>query len=268
MEKNILINNKPLVSVLIGSFNREKLIPRCLDSILNQTYENIEIIVVDDASSDNTISVLENYVNNYPNQIQFIRNETNKGIAYNSNLAFSLSLGEYIALIGDDDYWVDRDKIKKQVNIFNISTKKLGVIGTWWVEKSQDIEVKKQPEEPENWKSRLLSGGGVICGSTPLIARKVWLDVGGFDEKMKKGTDSELFRRIIIKGYKAFLLKEFTTIVDVGHNSKRMTDIEGRKALSISLKMNLYLFYKYKYEFIRYPKALLIRIFKLVKKII
>ena len=243
------------VSVLIGTYNRANLLSRCLDSVFSQTHENIEAVVINDASTDDTEKVLESYKNKYGDKLKYINNPVNKGIAYNSNLAFKNSDGDYLALLGDDDYWTDEQKIEKQLKIFEDSDEKLGVIGTWWIEKDKESEIKKTPEEPKNWKSRLLAGGGVICGSTPLIPRRVWIDVGGFDEKMPRGTDSELFRRIIINGYKGYLIRDITTVIDISHDGPRMTTEKSKDKRKKLIKANIYLTKKYFLQYINHPKA-------------
>lgn len=210
------------VSVLIGTYNRSKLIPRTFDSILNQSYKNIEIIVVDDCSTDNTKDVLNEYAMRYPKQFKYILNEKNMGISYNCNRAYEIAEGNYLALIGDDDFWTDKDKIKKQIDILE-SDKNIGVVGTWWQEDDTQNTTYKKPLEPNNWEERMLSGGGVICGSTPLIRKEAWEKAGGFDEKQKRGTDSDLFRRIILSGFKGKILYENTTSVDTNLNRNRMT---------------------------------------------
>ena len=257
-----IIENK--ISILIGTFNRSKLLIRCIDSIFNQTYKNIEVIVINDASVDNTEEVLKDLKNTYQDQLKYITNKENRGIAYNSNLAFKHSSGEYIALIGDDDYWIDKDKLKKQLKVFK-GNEDIGIVGSWWIEKSDNKEIKKSPQEPNNWKGKLLAGGGVICGSTPLILRKVWVDIGGFDENMKRGTDSELFRRIVLNEYKAKILPEFTTVVDISHNYNRMTPVQNIAAIKISLDANTYLLKKFKYEYLNQPMALFARISSILK---
>jgi glycosyltransferase involved in cell wall biosynthesis len=222
MEKSIKIKSAPLVSVIIGAYNREKLIRRCLESVFNQSYVNIEVIVIDDCSSDDTPKVLTEYKLKYPEQFKFSINEQNMGISYNCNKAYILARGQYIALIGDDDFWTDRDKIKKQVNVLKNDTN-IGISGTWWQEFDAQKSTYNTPSDPKDWRKEMLSGGGIICGSTPLIKKEAWVAAGGFDEKQKRGTDSDLFRRIILSGYKGNILHEITTSVDVSVNRKRMT---------------------------------------------
>lgn len=257
--------NNIKVSVLIGTYNRANLLTRCLDSIFDQTYKNLEVIVINDASTDNTIDILENYKEKYGDNFIYINNKENKGIAFNSNLAYSHSTGEYLALIGDDDYWCDKNKLEKQLKLFYNPNENVGVVGTWWIEKNKENEIKRTPEEPKNWKKRLLSGGGIICGSSALIAKKAWEKAGGFDERMPRGTDSDLFRNIIINGFEGRILKNYTTIVDVGHSINRMTPKKSSAALKRENDAIKLLLNKYSKEFKKYKRIKYKRYFTIIK---
>ena len=103
----------PLVSIAVCTYNGEKYLREQLDSLVFQTYKNLEIIVVDDCSSDQTISILEKYENNYAS-LHYVINEKNLGYAKNFEKAISLCKGEYIALSDQDDIWAV-DKIEKQI---------------------------------------------------------------------------------------------------------------------------------------------------------
>lgn len=106
--------NNIKVSIIIPVYNCEKYISRCIDSILNQTYKNIEIIAINDGSKDNTKEILNNYAKKYPNIIKHIEQE-NKGIAKTRNYGIKIATGDYITFIDNDDY-LDRDYIEKYVN--------------------------------------------------------------------------------------------------------------------------------------------------------
>lgn len=106
--------NNIKVSIIIPVYNCEKYISRCIDSILNQTYKNIEIIAINDGSKDNTKEILNNYAKKYPNIIKHIEQE-NKGIAKTRNYGIKIATGDYIAFIDNDDY-LDKDYIEKYVN--------------------------------------------------------------------------------------------------------------------------------------------------------
>ena len=91
---------KPLVSVIMPAYNGEKYIREAIESVLNQTYERFEFIIVEDASSDRTLSIIREFKDE---RIMLFQNSENKGIAYSTNLGIDNSNGKYIALLDDDD---------------------------------------------------------------------------------------------------------------------------------------------------------------------
>jgi len=104
------------VSILIPTFNRANYLKMAIDSAINQTYPNIEIVVLDDGSTDHTINVSKAYSD--VKNIMFIRNEHNIGFIKNWNKAVSLSSGEYIKIMGDDDI-LENNCISEQAKILN-----------------------------------------------------------------------------------------------------------------------------------------------------
>ena len=258
-------NKEPLVSVLIGTYNREQLIHRCLKSIFSQNYNNIEVIVVDDMSTDYTVEVLKEYKVKYPDRFKYVVNNTNKGIAYNSNLAYSLSSGQYLALIGDDDEWSDADKIKKQIEIFQKDTS-IGLVSTWWLDVIEDKIVKKHTTHiAKDPIPQILIGNGVYCGSTALISKKAWNQINGFDENVPRGTDSDLFRRIILEGFKTYIIEDFTTKVYIdGHI--RMTPVNSILSIKKDILSSEICLKKFAIRFVEYKDARKQRKKSLVKK--
>jgi len=104
--------NTPLVSICIGTYNRENYVRECLDSALGQTYPRTEIVVVDDASTDRTVEILREY----GDRITLILRDTNSGICpITRNQAIQASTGTYIALLDSDDAWYP-EKIERQVD--------------------------------------------------------------------------------------------------------------------------------------------------------
>ena len=108
-----MLNSK--VSVIIPIYNVEKYINQCLDSVINQTLKEIEIICVEDCSTDNSLSILEEYAK-LDSRIKIIKNESNKGLSTNRNIAMAEARGEYIAFIDSDDY-VDLSTYEKAYNL-------------------------------------------------------------------------------------------------------------------------------------------------------
>lgn len=100
------------VSVIVPVYNTEKYLRRCLDSLVNQTLDDIEIIIIDDKSPDNSALIIYEYKKKYDNKIKVIHNKTNKGIGYNRNIGIKKSSGKYIMFIDSDDY-LDRSACEK-----------------------------------------------------------------------------------------------------------------------------------------------------------
>ena len=92
------------VSIIVPIYNSEKHLRDCLDSLVNQSLKDIEIIVVDDASTDKSFEIIMEYENKYPNMIKVFKNDQNKGQGASRNIGMSLSSGEYIGFLDSDDY--------------------------------------------------------------------------------------------------------------------------------------------------------------------
>jgi teichuronic acid biosynthesis glycosyltransferase TuaG len=101
------------VSVVIPCFNCEKFIGKCLNSVLNQTHRDLEIIIIDDYSSDNTYSFLVDFAKK-DSRIVLLKNSLNMGVSYSRNLGISNAKGDYLCFLDSDDVW-DINKIEKQL---------------------------------------------------------------------------------------------------------------------------------------------------------
>ena len=107
----------PLVSVIVPCYNHEKYVKETIESIVNQTYKNIELIVIDDGSKDNSVKIIQELADKY--NFTFIHRH-NKGLSNTLNEGISLSIGEYICFCASDDFYTI-DKIEKQVNFMEIN---------------------------------------------------------------------------------------------------------------------------------------------------
>ena len=104
-----------LVSVIITNYNYSNYLTSCIESVINQTYKNIEIIIIDDCSTDDSVKIISSFATKY-NIILTHYNLQNKGVIYSRNLGIEISNGDYICFLDADDYW-DLTKIEKQVNV-------------------------------------------------------------------------------------------------------------------------------------------------------
>jgi len=123
------IDKLPLVSVAIIAYNLEKYIVDCLESVLSQkTNFKVEIVIGEDCSKDNTLQILLNYQERFPNIIRVLIREKNLGLTPNSVDTQNNCKGKYIALLDGDDYWTDGNKLQKQIDF--LASK--GIITVLW----------------------------------------------------------------------------------------------------------------------------------------
>ena len=125
------INNSPLVSILIFSYNHDKYIKECLDSILEQNYENIELIIIDDFSQDNTWSIIQSYKEKSKKRfkrINFLKKNSNMGVIDSINTGVKMALGEFIFMCASDDKLSSESTIIKLVNTIKKLPEEYGVL--------------------------------------------------------------------------------------------------------------------------------------------
>lgn len=94
---------KTYISVIVPVYNREHLLVRCLDTLIYQTLENIEILVIDDYSTDNSLKVALKYQERFPEKVKVLRN-TKKGVSFAKNMGIEHATGEFITFVDSDDY--------------------------------------------------------------------------------------------------------------------------------------------------------------------
>ncbi len=188
-------STKDLVSAIITTHNRCVLLQRAIESVFAQTYDNIECIVVDDASSDDTSKICEQYNLNYI----FIPKEESKGGNYARNLGIKASKGKYCAFLDDDDYWLP-EKIQKQVSLIEEMDCELVYCGRRLeiINKNGSISYKdilpSKNHCGDMHKQILLT----ICTTTTniLTKRDALFEVGLFDENLKFWQEYELTIRL------------------------------------------------------------------------
>lgn len=200
-ETDLHMKMDPKVSVIIPLFNARQYVRGAIDSVLSQTYRNIEIIVVDDGSTDNPEIVLEKY----SDRIKFIRLEENKGPSIARNIGIRTSTGEYLVFLDADDY-VSTEKIEMEIEVLEKHPE------TGWVYESsltfdEDGRVFRelpqkflQPnEDPPQGKifHRLILRNLMVVNAV-MIKRGV-LDVGTFDESLRGFEDWDLWLRVSAK---------------------------------------------------------------------
>ena len=246
------------ISINITTYNRAHLLPRCIESVIFQSYKNIEIIIVDDCSDDNTQKVVSE-LQKRDKRIKYFRHEKNRGNAEARNTAMKNSLGEYIAFLDDDDEWIDKNKLEKQLKI--IEKNKADIVCSSVRLYSNKKKFKEKIiQKPKNLKKWMLKRNGIIYSPTILIKKEIMDKVGGFDKNLERGVDSDFYRNCILNfGYKIYFLKDITTAI-YEYGNDRMTPQKNYNSIMKNIKANKYIIKKYFKWFLIYPGCLIYRI--------
>lgn len=209
-------SQSPVVSVIIPAYNAELYIRQTLESVLSQTYQNIEILVVDDGSQDGTAEIAESFVQR-DSRVHLLK-QANAGVAAARNLAIAHSQGEYIAPIDADDIWYPQ-KLEKQVQCMLQSGPEVGLVYTWSTHIDEaGLIIGKSKLEWANIPEGLIYPILIYCNfldnaSNPLIRRSCIDQVGGFNPELRAQNaqgceDWDLYLRIA-DGYEFRAIPEF-----------------------------------------------------------
>lgn len=196
----------PLVSIAAINYNNAKYVIETLDSIYNQTYPNIELIIVDDCSTDNSVAVIEDWLTNYKRPYKFIKHEINKGVCAACNSGLKNARGKYIESIATDDAMLP-EKTSKQVAILEETDSKVGAVysDTYLMDINSDpLEGRFIARHREFttipsgniYKELLL--GNYIPAMSFMFKASVFEDVGLYDENLIY-EDYDMWLRIAAK---------------------------------------------------------------------
>jgi glycosyltransferase involved in cell wall biosynthesis len=199
---------EPLISVIIPTYNRANTISRALNSVLHQTYSNIEIIIIDDGSSDNTEEILNNFKDNRI----IIKKSMNRGAPAARNMGIRIAKGDFIAFLDSDDEWM-LNKLEKQYNLISNSDTGFVYTGYHIIKPDGEIRLSRLPGKKGNIFTDLIISNCVGSTSLLFVKKQHLIDVGGFDESMPSCQDWDLFIRLsqICKAdfVKEYLLKYY-----------------------------------------------------------
>jgi len=194
---------QPTVSILTPVFNAEKYITATIQSALNQTYNKLEIIIVDDGSTDKSWDIIESYRERFPKIIRTFK-QKNNGACAARNKAFELSSGQYIQYLDQDDL-IASNKLEEQLKIFKKKGNGIITSCTWVRFKGKPNnevikrrKIDKDYKNPVDWLADSWSGLGTGHGSIWLTPREIIEKVGGWDETAGKNDDGDFFCRVLL----------------------------------------------------------------------
>lgn len=207
------------VSIIITTYKRATMLQRAIDSVLNQTYENIEVIVVDDNDNDTeyrkqTENIMEKYKNN--SKVKYIKHDKNMNGAVARNTGLKHSKGEVICFLDDDDWYLP-EKIEKQLN-YLISNRQFDAVYCGWIRDKKYITSNKKGD----LSFELLSGESVIYTNTIMIWKHIAIQIGGWDERFKRNQEAVFLLRYFKAGYIIGAVEEVLVEFDTSDRSNSL----------------------------------------------
>jgi glycosyltransferase involved in cell wall biosynthesis len=171
-----------LVSIIMPTYNRAAIISNSIRSVLQQSHQNFELIIVDDCSSDNTEEVVKKIKDS---RIKYIRHPRNLGAASARNTAIENSTGQYIAFLDSDDAWLP-EKLVNQLKCFEESDAEIGAVYTWLqaVDENGKVGRVRTPSQQDSLAENLLFANFVGTPSTVMVRSNYLRQAGGFDPLM------------------------------------------------------------------------------------
>lgn len=218
MDKNVKVK----VSIVMTAYNSERYIAETIRSILEQTYSNFELIIVDDGSNDSTVDIINSFQDD---RIILIRNRINSGICFSSNRGIEAAKGEYIARIDSDDI-CHKDRIEKQVIYLDMHNNIFMCAGSINKFKSGSKKNNKLDlgQNNEEIKFRLMYSNP-ICHSTVMFRRKEYISMLYCYKKYVHSQDYYLWTNFLADGKKVVILSD--CLVDYRENEFGITAVNG-----------------------------------------
>lgn len=221
-------NVSKLISVIIPSYGRVDSLRRAIKSVLNQTYKNFEILIIDDNASQTMAKEIDTIANSFNDvRIRVIHNNRNLGGALTRNVGIENAKGEYIAFLDDDDQYLPT-RLEKQYNLMEKSNDpKLALVYCWT--KSIDEQGNTLLTWKYNFKGNCIFDGMYDCiaPTSQWFCRKEALQKVGSFTDMPCKQDSYVLVKLLINGYKVDRVKEILTIYD--NDGKVRISTQGHK---------------------------------------
>lgn len=198
MNKNSKLSES-LISIIIPCYNGEKFIREAIESVFNQSYENWELIIVDDGSIDKSKDIVRQYIRD--KRVKLVENECNKGIPKTKNRGLLIAKGEYVAFLDQDDIWM-RHKLESQLRLFE-QDDEVGLVCTGMIFTDENMKSRDifngfdDVDQQKLLKNLYLSP--INSSSLMMVKQECFSRAGTFDEDIKGWDDYEFLMRIATK---------------------------------------------------------------------
>ncbi len=233
------MSESPLVSVVLRTYKRPDIVGRAIESVLEQTYENFELLVIDDHSPDETPEIVREY-EAQDERLRYIRNEENRGHVTTLNIACREATGEYVAFLDDDDVWLPEKLAAQVARLEELPEEYAMVYGATRhkkLETEETITISDPGLEGDIYYEVLRRGSGNVFGppSGVMLRTRVLQDLGYFDEELTRGAGQTLFRTIA-KEYKIAYTDQLC--VDYYIHEERVTTMRSEEEIRESIRIH------------------------------
>lgn len=261
--------SNPIVSVLIPTYNNANYITKAIDSVLEQTFTDFELLILDNASKDNTDEIVKKYNDA---RIKYIKNKENIGVVANWNKGFKLTKGKYYILLCSDDWW-EETLLEDEVKIFEnnpdivwVTTNGYYTNSTGKITKSIEHSLKGRVENSISVPYQIINFGNIIPSSV-MIRADIFKKLGGYNKDSVLSCDVDAFTTLSDIGDVYFLNKKLVYYRQYGNSTKNRVKLtyDYVKDFEYNYKKYKYLLEKYKIDdkvfLLRSKRALLQSIF-------
>ncbi len=213
-------------------YNGEKYLKEAIDSILEQTFRDFELLIISDGSTDESKKIIENYTDY---RIRFLDNQKNMGLIFTLNRGLAEAVGEYIARMDQDDISMP-DRFQKQYDFLE-NNPRIALVGGWAMvinEKGDLLREKRLPINYNEIKFNLLFRNPIIH-SAIFFRKSVVKDLGGYNKEYEHAEDFELYSRLIKNNFKIINLPEFLVRFRI-HNTSIGQTLETKNIQNDTVK--------------------------------
>lgn len=219
-----------LISIIMAAYNAEKTIEQAINSVLNQTYPNFELLVVNDCSTDKTAALVE-AVAKKDNRVRLISNKKNSGVSYTRKHGLEETRGEWIAILDSDDAWKP-EKLEKQINLQKKTNADLLFTGSAFMD-ADGKPIDWYLAAPAEVTYRQLLKQNVLSNSSALVRKELYAKYYAVGDGMHE--DFALWLNILKDGRKAYGVDEPLLIYRIAKSSK-----SGNKFKAAKMNWNTY----------------------------
>lgn len=221
----------PEVSIIMPTYNRSQKVVRAVESVLDQSFRDFEIIVVDDGSTDDTCQSLAKF----GSSITYIRCPLNRGVSAARNAGVRTASAPWIAFLDSDDYWL-RDKLGVQMEFLRRNPEWVACqTEEIWIRRGRRVNPRRKHKKPSGDIFKRSLALCLVSPSSVVVSRELFDEIGLFDETLQAAEDYDLWLRISCR-YPIYLIERELVVKEGGHEdqlSRRFTGMDRFRIRSI-----------------------------------